>query len=340
MKQRKDGRWCKQITINGKRVSFYSSAETERKAEKDIQQQLLEFQNKTSADCPFEAVAKRWKDHHCQKIPYTTWKKCYRSSYDVAVSFFGRDKVGDISTADCNRFIQIQISQMKSHKTISTLKSVTSMILDYAILEERIKYNPMKNIKLPANLPREPRKMPSDDEIKKVKQHYKGFDFLPYFLLYSGLRISEALALTDKEIDFERKTIHIRKKVVHDDNTPTIVYQTKTAAGMRDVILLDRLTEKMKPFKGLLFPNSKGELYTKKQLQSAWDDWKERLGVNVTAHQLRHAYATLLYESGVDVKTAQTLLGHADIKMTMDIYTDLRSKQIDAARAKLNDYDF
>lgn len=339
MKQRKDGRWCKQITIDGRRVSFYSSAETEKKAEKDIQQQLVEYKIRTTNDCPFADVAKRWSDYHCEKIPYTTWKRSYKFAYNQVVDYFDGMSIGDLTAAECNKFIMANIKKGKSHKTVATLKSVVSMILDYAILEGLIQFNPMKNLKLPSNLPKTPRRIPTDKEIAIIKDNWQGFDLLPYFLLYSGLRISEALALTDADIDRNRKVIRVNKKIVFDDNTPVVVHQTKTIAGQREVILLDRLSEKLPEFKGILFSYNDG-YYTHRKLRTDWGKWQERLGVNVTAHQLRHAYATMLYEAGVDLKTAQTLMGHSDIKMTMDIYAELRGKQLDKAREQLNSYDF
>lgn len=57
-----------------------------------------------------------------------------------------------------------------------------------------------------------------------------------------------------------------------------------------------------------------------------------------TAHQLRHTYATLLFEAGVDVLTAQKLLGHAKASTTLNIYTHLRSRKESENIDKLNDY--
>ena len=55
----------------------------------------------------------------------------------------------------------------------------------------------------------------------------------------------------------------------------------------------------------------------------------------VTPHQIRHGYATALLESGVDPKTAQVLLGHAQLSTTMDIYTHVRDGQLKAAAEKM-----
>ena len=57
-----------------------------------------------------------------------------------------------------------------------------------------------------------------------------------------------------------------------------------------------------------------------------------------TAHQLRHSYATMLYDADVDVKTAQKLLGHADFGVTMKIYTHLSAEKETAGIEKLNEH--
>ena len=58
----------------------------------------------------------------------------------------------------------------------------------------------------------------------------------------------------------------------------------------------------------------------------------------MTAHQLRHGYATILHDAGIDVKDAQYLLGHSSVSMTQDIYTHIRQSRIVEAGKKLNDY--
>lgn len=57
-----------------------------------------------------------------------------------------------------------------------------------------------------------------------------------------------------------------------------------------------------------------------------------------TAHQLRHTYATMLYDAGVYLKTAQEQLGHADVKVTMGIYTHVAENRKKESLQKLNDY--
>lgn len=68
----------------------------------------------------------------------------------------------------------------------------------------------------------------------------------------------------------------------------------------------------------------------------AWDRYKKLSGVQISPHELRHAYATTLYDAGIDVKAAQELLGHSTVAMTQDIYTHISQQRREDTRRKLN----
>jgi len=57
---------------------------------------------------------------------------------------------------------------------------------------------------------------------------------------------------------------------------------------------------------------------------------------HITAHMLRHTYASLLYDAGVDIKSAQRYLGHSDIETTLEIYTHLTKHKEDEAVQSIN----
>ena len=62
------------------------------------------------------------------------------------------------------------------------------------------------------------------------------------------------------------------------------------------------------------------------------------MSFHITPHMLRHTYATTLYHAGVDLRTAQRLLGHSSIQMTADIYTHLEAEDGLKVAGRLNDY--
>ena len=118
------------------------------------------------------------------------------------------------------------------------------------------------------------------------------------FLGLHGLRWSEAVALTIDDIRDNRIWVN---KSVHGE--------TKSKAGIRSIPLVS-------PF--IAFPKSPKTL--RKVLKP--------YGVDI--HSLRHTYAYLLKQQGVHVTTAQRLLGHADPRVTMGIYTQVLDNEIDA----------
>ena len=64
-------------------------------------------------------------------------------------------------------------------------------------------------------------------------------------------------------------------------------------------------------------------MHTRSSWERMWESYTRTLGFKFTAHQLGHTYATMLYRSGVDVKSASELLRHSKIEITMNIYTHL-----------------
>ena len=90
------------------------------------------------------------------------------------------------------------------------------------------------------------------------------------------------------------------------------------------------------PQNGLyLITNSRGGEMTLVAYRHLWAHVTQSVDFNVHAHMLRHSYATSLYRAGVDLKTAQYLLGHSDIKMTAEIYTHIANEQIEEAANKI-----
>lgn len=72
------------------------------------------------------------------------------------------------------------------------------------------------------------------------------------------------------------------------------------------------------------------------KLEDLYVGYKTRTGVTVSPHEIRHGYASALYESGVDYKTMQQLLGHAQLATTMDIYTEIFDNRLDDVAAQID----
>lgn len=341
MKQRKDGRFLKTVTINNKRVFFYSSEPTEKKAEKDIQRQMLEYEQKEhERHTLFSSIADEWNTEYRLSIPDTTYKKSSKAQYNRILDYFADSDITQITAYDVDVFLH---SLNYGFKTVAGHKCMLNMIFNYAVLHGYLKSNPVSVVKLPKNLKREKRKLPADEELREVSKHYEGFDLLPYFMLYTGCRKSEALAIRQEDIDFKNNVIKIRNHVIHAGNKPIFESVLKSDAAYRDIILLERLKEVLpKQFKGFLFSTAEdgSKPLSKGEYDNRWNKYCDKYNLNITAHQLRHGYATMLFEAEMDIKDTQTLMGHSDINLTRSIYTHIRETRMKANADKLNNFNF
>lgn len=342
MKQRPDGRWVKTVTINGKRKMFYSRAKTEKQAERDINHQMMTYQEDEEKGKTFIEVAEEWVTAHYETVEYNT-QKYYNAALKQIKEHFGKVLIKEISSIDIVSFIDSVCAQGYALKTVKSRLLVLNLIFKYAVIKRYVDTNPCMYISVPKNLKKTRRTAPENDELQTViKSVDISFGFFAYLILYTGLRRGEALALRYSDIDFEKKQITVNKSIYHKNNVP---YEKtpKTNAGIRNVILLDNLIPLLKERSeqsetDLIFPNSNGKWLTNGQFQSLWENYVEQTGLQITPHQLRHAYATFLFEAGVDEKDAQELMGHTTIQLTRDIYTHISQGRKQLTASKLNDF--
>lgn len=168
------------------------------------------------------------------------------------------------------------------------------------------------------------------------------------FLLSTGLRIGEALALRWSDVDMTEHFVRIRKNVKavknrnagEDDPRYIIIEQKtpKTKSSLRIVPLnhsaqaaLESLAPHQSP-SDLIFAAKDGKHFSYASARRMFERVCSRAGVSVRGfHAFRHTFATNLFANGVDVKTVSEILGHSSVKITYDIY--IHSIQEQKARA-------
>lgn len=321
------GLWRHSITINGKRKVF--SAKTKR----DLMLKIAMFQDQQLNHSPkFRTIADLWQESAWDKISYGT-QRCYTAPLADILKQYGDREVLTITPQEIQHWLN---SLDLAFKSISTRKSVISQIYDFAYVELGMDIkNPCDRLKIDPKKRKGKRRPLTPEEIEAVKSTKKDEFILAPLILYTGCRCGEALALTYGDIDRKRRVIHINKSIDHVGNKPEIS-TTKTEAGNRDVPLLSEL-EALLPKK---MPNTDFIIggqspITKSALNKRWMRWKKEHNVEIDRHQIRHTYASILYQAGVDPKSAQRILGHANFQTTMDIYTHLSDQHIRDALEKL-----
>lgn len=196
-------------------------------------------------------------------------------------------------------------------------------------------------LKLPADTTRKERiadKYLEPDEVTAVLKAMKITDWclLTKFLILSGLRIGEAIALTTSDID--NKYIHINK--TYDTNNH-IITSPKTVTSTREVFIQPELATLIKSIRKnelekqilngrkskLIFSDTDGSyIHYDSYRQYLGDTSEAAIGRRITPHALRHTHASLLLAEGIDVDTISRRLGHSDSKVTKDIYIHMTEK--------------
>ena len=98
------------------------------------------------------------------------------------------------------------------------------------------------------------------------------------------------------------------------------------------------LKKYLPPGQGLIFPNEKNKMMSETTYKRKIAFCSKYLGIPFTGHQLRHTYATMLYNSSVPIKEAQYFLGHKDIRILLNVYTHLDETQKNISIKKVNNF--
>lgn len=323
------------LRINGKRKAFRG------KTDKEVWEKVKAFdraQAQQEAEKPvtFAQIAAAWWEELEPTLSPTTTKG-YRPAMQRAVDEFGDRAVASITAQEIDAYIK-WFGAKYARKTVVTQLQVIRQIIRKAEVEGQATYNPATAVRPPKNLKQTRRLAPAKDQIRLIKQHAADtpFGLFAALVYYTGCRRGEALGLMGSDIDRKEKRIHIRRSVYYMSNSPHLK-TPKTEAGTRDIPLLPAL-EELLPKKlpaGYIFAEPDGSPLTAKHFEAMYDAYRNASGVIVTPHQIRHGYATALFECGIEPKTAQVLLGHAQISTTMDIYTHVRDGQLKAAAEKM-----
>lgn len=332
--KRKDGRFVGTYTDESGRHYIYD------RDPKALFQKLQEKKNPEVHVYTFKEVANGWEREHREEVGAKTWNN-YAPHLKDMISQYGDMPIESFEAADIANDLARSKAKGLSATVVNTRKSMFRMIFDYAIVKGYIKYNPALSVRLPKGLKRGKRTAPTQDQMKKILNSVSApFGLFPFLLLCTGLRKSEALALTWADIDFKKKEISITKSIDYTNASKPKFKEPKTEAGTRTIPIIEPLEKVLKKEKEsasseFLFaqPDTNrggkgGGLMSQKAYDNAWERYCKATGLEgITAHNLRHGTATLMFEFNVDELTAQRILGHSRIEITRGIYTDLREQQ-------------
>ena len=234
----------------------------------------------------------------------------------------------DVTTSLIEEYLVV-LSGFDSKTVSRNITSINNLFV-FLLKDKKISRNPCEFI----DRPKLDKKLPdtlSVDEVSnlldiplKTNFDYRNKAMLE--ILYGcGLRISEVINLTTRDVDFENAVIRCFGKGSKERIVPLndyAIYYIKSYLEVRPFLLKNKSTD-------YLFLNNHGNKMTRQGFFKNLQKILKEKGItkNVTPHMLRHSFATHCLSGGADLRSNQMLLGHSDINTTK-IYTHISREQI------------
>ena len=361
---RKDGRWVASIQSgfkeNGKPNIKTKYAKTQAEAKRKLKELIKEIYTPTEEVITNNSLVREYCDNWLQNVQSNILKPSSYDRKEITLENQVYPLIGDICMSQVSfDDIQDMINELKkqdlSYSTIKKAYEAINGCFKYALIKGDINKNPCIGVTLPKNLKHQDGdiKFYTEKQVELLlnqstikynngKSKYRlGYGI--QLLLYTGLRIGEALALTWEDVDIQNKTIKVNKNLKQvknrddDQSVYKIIIQnsTKTNSGTRIVPLNNKSIEALKQIKEItgqykyVFSTETGNNVSARTCDRMFRKIQENCGFKEIygVHALRHTFASLLFKRGVDVKTVSEILGHKDVSVTYDTYIHLIQEQ-------------
>lgn len=357
LRKRKDDRWEGRFNAgvdeNGKKKVKYVLAKTRSECAVRLKNAIEEYEKEQEIidRCDFldnpnptlREWSKVWLESYCKGIIRDATYENYCFFFDKYINpNMGEIQLNSISTVNCQQFLMkmyttgriISTKRGKagsglSLKTVKIFKIALHACLQKAVNEGLIEKNPVSGVILPKELKKEMQTLKADELGAFLEETKKEGLYEFYFLeLTTGLRLGEILALEWSDLDENQKVIRVNKSARRVKGGME-VNPPKTQASIRTITISDEclrlligLRNRQPVGTKLMFPSPvTGSYYDPKAVTKKLHKLQERAGIpQIRFHDLRHSFATLSIEQGMDIKTISHMLGHTDAGFTMNTY--------------------
>lgn len=299
----------------------------------------------TAADLWLEKLDALVADEQRSPSTVETYRRQLKNHVRPAL---GEVRLGEISTPLVDKVIG-RIKVDVSAATAKTCRSVISGVMGLAARYGAIVTNPVREIERIEGRPKQPPRALTNQERVQLLEKLQADDTavrrdlpdLVFFMLATGCRIGEALAVMWSEVDFKVGTVQITSTIIRVKGEGLLRKKTKSAAGERTLTLpasavavLRRRFMTGARLDQPVFPSVTGTFRDASNVRRELRDARggETLAW-ITSHNFRKTAATILDEAALSARLVADQLGHARASMTQDVYLGRRAVDSQAARA-------
>lgn len=221
-----------------------------------------------------------------------------------------------------------------SPKSVKDILTLVKAIIRYGMELEMIPQSSVDRVRSPKVVRRHAEVLSEEEcaRIERTAAKGRAMELGIYLSLYTGMRLGELCALRWEDIDIDDSTIYINHSISRIPNTESegartkiIIDAPKTDCSIRQIPLTPRLCELLAKHKpeddGAYFLTGDHKYIEPRNYYEKYKNFLLRCGISPhTFHALRHTFATRCIERGFDAKVLSEILGHADVKITLDRY--------------------
>ncbi len=369
IRKRKDGRWEGRYTAginpeNGKQIFKNVLGKTQAEVKEKLKKALADSQRLDLAKQGKYTVG-TWMDAWFENVAKIKVRPSSHQTYRGYIDNHIKPNIGNIpleklTTMELQKLYRKLLTSGRverieaekqpkglSAKTVRNINQVISSAMDLAVAQKIILENPTNACSLPRVEHKEMQTI-SAEQLQSFLEEAKrsGVYEMYYIELSTGLRRGELLGLKWEDIDMQQGVIRVRRQVSRIDGK-IVEAPLKTKNSYRAVTISPQAVEVLKAQKAktndeYAFPSPNGGPISPDSVNNMLHRVLDRAGIpRVRFHDMRHTFATLALQNGVDIKTVSGMLGHFSAGFTLDTYAHVTTAaQKEAAQTMGNVLSF
>ena len=364
VRQRKDGRWEGRIVIGYDDNGYPKTKNVLAKTKKECVEKLQKLKaecgglkpEKVRSEMPFGDWLTYWYENHSRPKIRPTTQETYESRIRLhIIPEIGSIPLNKLTQNDLQQFygrlkkngrkrLTEQYGAGLSDRMVRMCHAVCRSALERAVRDDLLRTNPAIGCKLPPKKAKEMQVL-DREELQKFLIQAQADGYYELFLLdlCTGLRRGELIALQWDDLNFETGVLTVNKQA-YTVNGELQIIPPKTKASVRKLVLPPAVLAVLREYRRKvdsrwMFPSPVKEdcPITPGVVRRRLQFILEHAGCkHIRFHDLRHTFATLALENGMDVKTLSAMLGHVSAATTLDIYTHITGDMQRVAAANID----
>lgn len=319
--------------IQLKRKGFKTKKEAREEFSK-LQIEHLESSSSSTIQITLSLLLDQYFNYRKTIVKPTTYNSEMGQIKNHILPFFLRAKLSDLTRKSVLSFQQHLQTKSLSNNTINKVLLSLKLIFDFAIENDYMRVNPYVNIK-PLKVEKTTMSFWTPNEFKSFITYIENHETFLYKVFYlfaysTGARMSEILAVTWEDINFDTKVCQINKALNYDKvNRVDYLDTTKTKSSNRTIALPSSLIALLKQLNeqavsNYVFSTNKIDFPNRRKFQKVFAKNIPLSGVKkIRFHDLRHSHASLLIDMKEQDFLIKERMGHSSIRITYDIYGHL-----------------